>query len=149
MTKKRKKAAKTLASLDSLAAELNHITTATAGAGAGDGSNSSSGGKLSEQQAALVLKGKGTKSSIKRSKARMAVSVTESSRLQKVLQHPAYKADPVQAVLNHLANTLPAAPAPAAPARQHKQQQQQQQQRKKKKKQQQGGGGGGDDDMQA
>jgi hypothetical protein len=93
--KKQKKASKTLASLDSLAAELTHITAAAATA---DGKNSSSdkGGSLSEQQQALLLKGKGTRSSIKRSKARLAVGVSESARLQKVLQHPAYKADPIQ-----------------------------------------------------
>jgi hypothetical protein len=43
-----------------------------------------------------VLRGKGTKSSIKRSKARLAVGVSESTRLHKVLQHPSFKADPVQ-----------------------------------------------------
>lgn len=68
----------------------------------------------------------------------MAVSVTESSRLQKVLQHPAYKTDPIQAVMNHLMNTMPAAP-------QQQQQQQrgtagQQKKRKKKSKQQSNGG---------
>lgn len=66
----------------------------------------------------------------------MAVAVTESSRLQKVLQHPAYKTDPIQAVMNHLMNTMPAAP---------QQQQQrgtagQQKKRKKKSKQQSDGG---------
>lgn len=92
--KKKSKAAKTLASLDSLAAELTHITAAAATSGSkGGGSNGSS---LSEQQQALLLRGKGTRSSIKRSKARLAVGVSESARLQKVLQHPAYKVDPIQ-----------------------------------------------------
>lgn len=88
--KQKKKATKTLASLDSLAAELGHISAAAGG------SSSKAGAQPSEQQQALLLAGKGTKSSIKRSKARLAVGVTESARLQKVLQHPSYKADPFQ-----------------------------------------------------
>ncbi len=34
--------------------------------------------------------------------------------MQQVLHHPLYKADPIQAITNHLASTLP--PAPAKPA---------------------------------
>lgn len=92
--KKRKKqrSAQTLASLDSLAAELSNIPTAAAAAGGSKGGSSN----ISEQQQALLLKGKGTKSSIKRSKARLAVGVVESTRLQKVLTHPAYQTDPIQ-----------------------------------------------------
>jgi hypothetical protein len=87
--KKKQRSSKTLASLDSLAAELSNIPAAAAVSSKGSSS-------IAEQQQALLLRGKGTKSSIKRSKARMAVGVVESSRLQKVLQHPAYKTDPIQ-----------------------------------------------------
>lgn len=62
--------------------------------------------------------GKGISSSIKRSKARLAVTVSESQRLQQVLQHPMYKADPIQAITNHLAATMP---APAVPKQQRQQ----------------------------
>jgi hypothetical protein len=92
--KRKKKPAKTIASLDSLAAELNHITTSAAAAAAAGGSAADA--QLSELQQARLLAGKGTESSIKRSKARLAMGVTESARLQRVLQHPAYKADPIQ-----------------------------------------------------
>lgn len=88
--KKKQRSSKTLASLDSLAAELSNIPAAAAGSSKGSSSS------IAEQQQALLLRGKGTKSSIKRSKARVAVGVVESSRLQKVLQHPAYKTDPIQ-----------------------------------------------------
>jgi hypothetical protein len=85
--KKKQKARKTLASLDSLAAELSHISAAAAA-----GSSSGAGAQRPEQQQAR----KGTGSSIKSSKARLAMGVAESARIQKVLQHPAYKADPFQ-----------------------------------------------------
>lgn len=36
----------------------------------------------------------------------------ESARTQKVVQHPLYQQDPIQAITNHLNATLPPAPAP-------------------------------------
>lgn len=41
-------------------------------------------------------------------------SAEESSRLQQVLQHPAYVADPIAAITNHLRHTLPPPPVAGA-----------------------------------
>lgn len=38
-------------------------------------------------------------------------SAQETTRMQQVLQHPVFQADPVQAIMNHLTATLPAATA--------------------------------------
>lgn len=102
---KKKGSAATLASLDSLAAELDGVVAAAAASGSGSGSSS-------KQQA------RGTKSSIKRSRARLAVGVSETQRLQRVLAHPAYQADPIAAITNHLRSTLPGDPLPSATAAQ-------------------------------
>jgi hypothetical protein len=40
--------------------------------------------------------------------------VSEGQRLQQVLEHPAFKADPLAAIAHHLQATLPPAPAAAA-----------------------------------
>ncbi|PRW20857.1 ribosome biogenesis slx9-like isoform X1 [Chlorella sorokiniana] len=47
-------------------------------------------------------------------KAREKVAEVETQRLQAVLQHPQFQANPLAAVASHLAATLPAAPLPAA-----------------------------------
>jgi hypothetical protein len=121
----KKKAAATLASLDSLAAELD---AAAAAAGASSASASS------KQRLA-----KGTKSSIKRSKARLAVGVAEGQRLHRVMAHPAYRADPIAAITNHLMTTMPAVAVGATGAAGAGTVKQQQQRKKTRK----GGGGGG------
>lgn len=48
---------------------------------------------------------------------REKVAAVEAPRLQQVLQHPQFKANPLAAVASHLAATLPAAPPPP-PSRQ-------------------------------
>ena len=54
--------------------------------------------------------------------------------MHQVLQHPVYRANPLQAIANHLQNTLPPPPSAPSPAAV---QQSQQQRRKTLKKQQQ------------
>ncbi len=44
--------------------------------------------------------------------AREKVAEVETQRLQAVLQHPQFQANPLAAVASHLAATLPAAPPP-------------------------------------
>ncbi|WIA17454.1 hypothetical protein OEZ85_014299 [Tetradesmus obliquus] len=107
-------------------------------AGLQESDNQQQGQQQQQQQQQRF--GKGTKSSIKRSKARLAVGISEMQRLQQVMQHPMYKADPIQAITNHLNATMPAAPQPP------KQRQGQQGAKKKKKSK---GGGGGVADMQS
>ena len=46
------------------------------------------------------------------SQAREKVAEVETQRLQAVLQHPQFQANPLAAVASHLAATLPAAPPP-------------------------------------
>eukprot|EP00877_Chromochloris_zofingiensis_P009667 jgi/Chrzof1/4954/Cz15g06060.t1 len=70
---------------------------------------------------------KGLACSVKRLKARALIAAKETARLHQVLEHPEFKANPIQAITNHLASTLP--PPPAAP------QQNRQQSKHKKKKQ--------------
>lgn len=100
--KKKSKAKSQLPDLQSLAGELEQLAG------------------LQQQDKQPQRSGKGTKSSIKRSKARLAVTVLEMQRLQQVMQHPSYKADPLQAITNHLTATMPAA---AQPQKQHQRQQ--------------------------
>lgn len=123
--KKRGKAKSALPDLRSLAGELEQL------AGLQENDNQQQGQQQQQQQRS----GKGTKSSIKRSKARLAVGISEMQRLQQVMQHPMYKADPIQAITNHLNATMPAAPQPP------KQRQGQQGAKKKKKSSKSGGGG--------
>ena len=47
-------------------------------------------------------------------RGRERVSVVETERLQQVLQHPQFMANPLAAITSHLAATLPAAPQPAS-----------------------------------
>lgn len=54
---------------------------------------------------------KGRTEQITGSKARRIVTQTETARLQQVLAHPDFKANPLAAIKNHLAATLPE-PAP-------------------------------------
>lgn len=91
--KKKGKSKSALPNLQSLAGELEQLVQSSA---------------KQEQQ----RPGKGISSSVKRSRARLAISVSETQRLQQVLQHPTYQADPILAITNHLTATLPAAPAP-------------------------------------
>eukprot|EP00878_Enallax_costatus_P008634 GHUV01009028.1.p1 GENE.GHUV01009028.1~~GHUV01009028.1.p1 ORF type:complete len:182 (+),score=61.33 GHUV01009028.1:332-877(+) len=91
--KKKGRSKSALPNLQSLAGELDQLVQL---------------GAQQEQQ----RPGKGIRSSIKRSKARLAITVSETQRLQQVLQHPTYVADPIQAITNHLTATMPAAPAP-------------------------------------
>eukprot|EP00879_Flechtneria_rotunda_P017034 GHRR01017838.1.p1 GENE.GHRR01017838.1~~GHRR01017838.1.p1 ORF type:complete len:175 (+),score=66.63 GHRR01017838.1:385-909(+) len=94
VSKKRKK--QQLPSLESLAGQIEEMT-----------------GQLNGQQQHQQdskRPGRGKSSSIKRSKARLAVTVSETQRLQQVLQHPLYQADPIQAITNHLTNTMPPPP---------------------------------------
>jgi hypothetical protein len=126
--KKKGKAKSALPDLRSLAGELEQL------AGLQDGQGQQQGQPQQQQRSE-----KGTKSSIKRSKARLAVGISEMQRLQQVMQHPMYKADPIQAITNHLTATMPAAPQPPK--------QRQQQGPKKKKKS--NGSGGGVADMQS
>ncbi|KAK9866374.1 hypothetical protein WJX84_000968 [Apatococcus fuscideae] len=51
-------------------------------------------------------------------KARTKITVDETVRLQRVLQHPSFQADPLAAVRAHLDSTLPAAASPPKPPRQ-------------------------------
>jgi hypothetical protein len=128
--KKRKgKAKAALPDLQSLAGELEQL------AGLQDGQSQQQGQSKQQQHS-----GKGTKSSIKRSKARLAVGISEMQRLQQVMQHPVFKADPIQAITNHLNATMPAAP--------QAQKQRQQPGAKKKKKSKSGDAGAGVADMQ-
>jgi hypothetical protein len=126
--KKRGKAKAALPDLSSLAGELEQL------AGLQDKSAQQQGQSKQQQRS-----GKGTQRSIKRSKARLAVGISEMQRLQQVMQHPTYKADPILAITNHLTATMPAAPQPP------KQRQQQGAKKKKKSK----GSGGGVADMQS
>ena len=64
----------------------------------------------------------------------LACRVEEKGRMHQVLQHPVYRANPLQAIANHLQNTLPPPPSAPSPAAV---QQSQQQRRKTLKKQQQ------------
>lgn len=52
-----------------------------------------------------------TGASVDTSKERHRIQLQEAERLQRVLKHPLYKLDPIQAITNHLANVLPPAPA--------------------------------------
>ncbi len=113
--KKKAKNKTALPNLQSLAGELEQLAQL--------------GAKQQQQQP-----GKGTHSSIKRSKARLAITISETQRLQQVLQHPLYKVDPILAITNHLNATMPAVPTPT---QQH--QQQQPGVKKKRKKSKSGG----------
>jgi hypothetical protein len=128
--KKRKgKAKSVLPDLQSLAGELEQL------AGLQDSQPQQQGQSKQQQRS-----GKGTKSSIKRSKARLAVGISEMQRLQQVMQHPVFKADPIQAITNHLNATMPAAPQP---------QKQRQQPGAKRENNKSKGAGGGVADMQS
>ena len=56
-------------------------------------------------------------SSVGTQRGRMRVAEVETTRLQQVLQHPQFLANPLAAISSHLAATLPAVPA-APPSRQ-------------------------------
>jgi hypothetical protein len=130
LRKRKGKAKSALPDLQSLAGELEQL------AGLHDGQSQQQGQSKQQQRS-----GKGIKSSIKRSKARLAVGIAEMQRLQQVMQHPMYKADPIQAITNHLNATMPAAAQPPK--------QQQQGSKKKKKISKSKGAGGGVADMQS
>ena len=49
-------------------------------------------------------------------RGRERVAVVETERLQQVLQHPQFMANPLAAITSHLAATLPAAPAATSAA---------------------------------
>ncbi|KAK9825717.1 hypothetical protein WJX74_000839 [Apatococcus lobatus] len=53
-------------------------------------------------------------------KKRSKITVDETVRLQSVLQHPSFQADPLAAVSAHLESTLPAAPPPPEPSKKRK-----------------------------
>ncbi|KAF6257286.1 hypothetical protein COO60DRAFT_1640105 [Scenedesmus sp. NREL 46B-D3] len=123
LKKKKRKRKSALPDLQSLAGELEQLA----------GLQDSEGQQQAQQKRQQQRSGKGTKSSIKRSKARLAVGISEMQRLQQVVQHPMYKADPIQAITNHLTATMPAAPQPP---------QQRQQQGPKKMRKGKGAGAG-------
>ncbi|KAG2493163.1 hypothetical protein HYH03_008585 [Edaphochlamys debaryana] len=89
---------KPLPDLSTLGAALDSVAARKAGAaGAGDGKH----------------KPRGT--AVGTSKQRQHILAEESARLQQVLKHPLYRQDPIAAITNHLAHTLPPVPA-AKPA---------------------------------
>lgn len=121
--KRRGKKAAALPDLRSLAGELKQLAAAQ--------------GQEQKQQQQQQSR-KGTGSSVKRAKARLALGLRESQRLQQVLAHPSFQADPVAAITNHLTATLPPAPAPR---RGGAKQQQAGGKKAKARKQQRGGAG--------
>ncbi|KAF5839988.1 hypothetical protein DUNSADRAFT_18148 [Dunaliella salina] len=74
--------------------------------------------------------------------------VQESSRMQQVLKHPVFKANPLQAITNHLKATLPAAPPPESLSSAVHTKQQQQQKKKKAKAKVKAAGPGRSGDME-
>lgn len=76
-------------------------------------------------------KQKGRTEQINGSKARRAVTQVETRRMQQVLAHPDFQANPLAAIRNHLAATLPE-PAPAKPQSKNKQQPRRPKQKKPK-----------------
>ncbi|DBA84143.1 TPA: hypothetical protein ACH3X1_006616 [Trebouxia sp. C0004] len=76
-------------------------------------------------------KQKGRTEQINGSKARRAVTQVETTRMQQVLAHPDFQANPLAAIRNHLAATLPE-PAPVKPQSKHKQQPRRPKQKKPK-----------------
>uniref|UniRef100_A0A7S3QWC8 Ribosome biogenesis protein SLX9 n=1 Tax=Dunaliella tertiolecta TaxID=3047 RepID=A0A7S3QWC8_DUNTE len=82
------------------------------------------------------------------SRAREAVMVQESGRMQQVLKHPIFKANPLQAITNHLKATLPAAPPPESQSSAARTKQQLQQKKKKAKAKAKAAGSGGAGDME-
>ncbi|DBA71638.1 TPA: hypothetical protein ACH3X2_001097 [Trebouxia sp. C0005] len=96
-------------------------------------------GQKQHQQAAEAGQGadgqpnkqKGRTEQINGSKARRAVTQVETTRMQQVLAHPDFQANPLAAIRNHLAATLPE-PAPVKPQSNHKQQPRRPKQRKPK-----------------
>ncbi|KAL3131159.1 hypothetical protein ABBQ38_000464 [Trebouxia sp. C0009 RCD-2024] len=65
-------------------------------------------------------KQKGRTEQINGSKARRTVTQLETQRLQQVLAHPEFQANPLAAIKNHLAATLPEPAPPKAQSRQKK-----------------------------
>ncbi|GFR43215.1 hypothetical protein Agub_g4258, partial [Astrephomene gubernaculifera] len=89
---------KALPDLSTLGAVLDEV--AQRGAGAGGGKE----GKEEKKQRGA---------SVNSAKQRQHILLEESQRMQQVLRHPLYKADPIAAITNHLQHTLP--PPPPAP----------------------------------
>jgi hypothetical protein len=58
----------------------------------------------------------------------------ESERLQQVLQHPTFQADPLAAIASHLEATMPPPPAPLKPTMDAKQKKHQKMMKKQKLK---------------
>ncbi|KAI8465301.1 MAG: hypothetical protein J3K34DRAFT_396195 [Monoraphidium minutum] len=110
VTKKRK--AKPLPTLDSLAGALSELGAGGEAGGAAGGGGG--GGGLSGKAKHMASKGRG--SSVKRLKARQAIALSEAHRLQQVLEHPSYQADPLAAITHHLQATLPPPPPAKAAA---------------------------------
>ncbi|KAF8055334.1 KLHDC4 [Scenedesmus sp. PABB004] len=127
--RRRAGAAAPLPSLASLAGELDSLQAGLAAPGA----------------RARAQPGKGTRSSVKRAKARLALGVAEGARLAAVLGHPQYRADPVAAITNHLTATLPPPPAPPKARPQGGSGGA----KKKARRRKAGGGGGGVAEMQS
>ncbi|GBF95091.1 hypothetical protein Rsub_07675 [Raphidocelis subcapitata] len=98
VAKKRKAKSKPLPTLDSLAGALSAVEAAVS-------DSKASKAKQSD---------KGRGSSVKRLKARRAIALTETQRLQAVMEHPSFKADPLAAISHHLQATLPPPPPTAA-----------------------------------
>ena len=63
----------------------------------------------------------------------------ESERLQQVLKHPQFQADPIAAIASHLQATMPPPPAPPRPQMDARQKRQQKKLKKEKLKAEQQG----------
>lgn len=90
-----------LTDLSSLTASLNEAA-GTLGGGGGGGRRHAFGAGVGTQ------------------KGREKVAEVETARLQQVLTHPQFQANPLAAVASHLAATVPAAPPKPAPRQQQK-----------------------------
>ncbi|KAL4451626.1 hypothetical protein ABPG75_007288 [Micractinium tetrahymenae] len=101
--KKKRKPSVALTDLSSLTASLNEAAGALDGGGGGGGGRRHAFG-----------------SSVGTQKGREQVAEVETARLQQVLAHPQFQANPLAAVASHLAATLPAAPPKPAGRQQQK-----------------------------
>ncbi|KXZ46853.1 hypothetical protein GPECTOR_40g587 [Gonium pectorale] len=98
---------KALPDLSTLGAVLDEVSQRKAAAAAAAADGAAGADKHKKQRGAAVNS----------AKQRQHILLEESQRLQQVLKHPLYKADPIAAITNHLQHTLPPPPA-TKPARQ-------------------------------
>lgn len=103
---KGKKKQGALPSLSTLSAVLDELGEGAAGGGKGAGQ----AGRAGTPAGGAKQRG----AAVKSAKQRQHILAEESSRLQQVLQHPAYVADPIAAITNHLRHTLPPPPVAGA-----------------------------------